>query len=156
MALEPIDAVADELDADGGRWISARIGAGGYRVELGARTHAFLADEPVSVGGTDAGPTPYEYLLSALAGCMVMTLRMYADRKGWPLEAARVDLRTASSHERDCENCETQPVGITLIERRLELTGPLTDEQRVRLLQIAERCPEKQTLERGIRVVSVV
>jgi putative redox protein len=154
MALEPIDAVADAVDADGGRWISARIGASGFRVELRARTHAFAADEPVSVGGTDEGPTPYEYLLSALAGCVVMTLRMYADRKGWPLEEARVDLRTMRSHERDCEDCETQPVGITLIERRLELLGALTDDQRARLLQIAERCPVKQTLERGIRIVS--
>ena len=153
MALEPIDALADALDADGGRWVSARIGASGYRVELRARAHAFAADEPASVGGTDTGPTPYEYLLSALAGCVVMTLRMYADRKGWPLEEARVDLRTARSHERDCENCETQPVGITLVERRLELIGPLTDEQRARLAQIAERCPVKQTLERGVRVV---
>lgn len=153
MALEPRGSIIDEIEDDGGRWISARIGARGYRVELRARTHAFAADEPVAVGGTDLGPTPYEYLLSALAGCMVMTLRMYADRKGWPLEEARVDLRTAASHERDCEKCETQPVGITFIERRLELIGPLSDEQRERLAQIAERCPVKQTLERGVRVV---
>jgi putative redox protein len=79
---------------------------------------------------------------------------MYADRKAWPLEGVEVRLRTARSHEKDCENCEKQQVGITNIERTVELTGALTDEQRKRLLEIADRCPVKQTLERGIRVVN--
>lgn len=111
------------------------------------------ADEPVPLGGTDRGPTPYEYLLSALGSCMAMTLRMYADRKAWPLEGVEIRLRTARAHEKDCEQCETEKVGITEIERQIEFSGPLTEEQRGRLLQIADRCPVKQTLERGIRVV---
>src|SRR5690606_40196802 len=120
-----------------------------------ARTHGLLADEPVSLGGTDAGPTPYEFLLAALGSCMAMTLRMYSDRKGWPLDDVEVALRTSRSHEVDCEHCESEAVGITHIERRLELTGQLDEEQRARLLQIADRCPVKQTLERGIHVVNV-
>lgn len=136
----------------GGRWITAHVGASGFRTDLRAGEHAWVADEPVALGGTDAGPTPYDYLLGALSGCTAMTVRMYADRKAWPLEAVRVRMRTARSHEADCEQCETKEVGITRIEREIELAGPLTDEQRKRLLQIADRCPVKQTLERGIRI----
>jgi putative redox protein len=137
---------------DANEWLRARIGASGYRVELTTRTHHFAADEPRPLGGTDAGPTPYELLLASLAGCTAMTLRMYADRKEWPLEAAVIWLRQGRSHEVDCENCATEPVGMGVIERRVELLGPLSDEQKARLLQIADRCPVKQTLERGIRI----
>ena len=139
---------------DANTWITAHVGASGFRTGLSARGHAYTADEPVSLGGTDAGPTPYEYLLGALAGCMAMTLRMYADRKRWPLEAAEVRVRTARSHEKDCEQCDTADVGVTRIEREVELTGALSDEQRARLLEIADRCPVKQTLARGVEVVS--
>ena len=148
------DRATERAGDDADSWITTQVGASGYRVEIRAGGHVLVADEPVRVGGTDAGPTPYDYLLSALGGCMAMTLRMYADRKGWPLEGARVQLRTARSHEADCEQCATEKVGITQIERRVELSGPLTDEQRTRLLQIADRCPVKQTLERGIEVMS--
>jgi putative redox protein len=81
-----------------------------------------------------------------------MTLRMYADRKGWPLEAAVIWLRQARSHEVDCEECVRERVGMGVIERRVELVGPLSAEQKARLLEIADRCPVKQTLERGIRI----
>ena len=114
-----------------------------------------IADEPVAVGGTDRGPTPYEFLLAGLGACTAMTLRIYADRKQWPLEGATVALRSGRSHEKDCEECATKEVSIGTIERRVMLEGPLTEEQRSRLLEIVERCPVKQTLERGIRVVPV-
>ena len=137
-------------DEDGGRWVTARIGLNGFRTEIEARSHGLVADEPTTLGGTDRGPTPYELLLGALGSCMAMTLRMYADRKGWPLEGVEVQLRTARSHEADCVQCDEKDVGITTVERRLELSGSLTDAQRERLLEIADRCPVKQTLERGI------
>lgn len=143
------------MTAAAGEWVSATVGPHGFRTELEAREHTFLADEPLDLGGTDAGPTPYEYLLASLAGCMAMTLRMYADRKRWPLEGVMVQLRSGRTHEADCENCETEDVGINRIERRIELRGPLSDEQRERILAIADRCPVKQTLERTLRVVSV-
>jgi putative redox protein len=139
-------------DDAGGRWIAARIGPSGYRVDVDAGSHAFVVDEPVAIGGTDAGATPYEYLLGALSGCMAITLRMYADRKGWPLDGVVVRLRTTRSHAADCENCETETVGLARIERQIELSGRLNDEQRKRLLDIAGRCPVKQTLERGIHI----
>jgi putative redox protein len=151
---QPRSAPASEAaDQKTGSWVVARIGESRFRTDVEAGAHAFIADEPKAVGGTEMGPTPYEYLLAALSGCMAMTLRMYADRKKWPLEGVVVYLRSASSHEPDCEQCETTKVGIGRIERRVELAGPLTDEQRRRLMQIADRCPVKQSLERGIRIV---
>ena len=138
---------------EGGRWVTAHIDRRRFHTAVQARDHVRTLDEPEDVGGADTGPTPYEALLGALGGCTAMTLRMYADRKGWPLERVRVRLRTAPSHEPDSEMSHRQAVGPHLLERQIELEGPLTDEQRTRLMQIADRCPVKQTLERGVRVV---
>ena len=150
----PADSTStDSAALPGSGWVSAETGRSGFRTRLSARTHEAFADEPLDVGGSDTGPTPYEYLLGALSGCMAMTLRMYADRKRWPLERVRVSVRSARSHENDCKNCETEDVGIHQIERRVELFGPLSDEQRARLMQIADRCPVKQSLERDLRIV---
>ena len=137
------------------RWVQAQIGQSSYRTTLTARTHTVRADEPVASGGTDTGATPYEYLLAALGGCMAMTLRMYADRKGWPLEGVEVRLRTTQAHAPDCETCETATVGITRIERQIDLAGALTDEQCQRLFLVAVRCPVKQTLARGIQITTI-
>jgi putative redox protein len=136
----------------GAGWVVARTGARGYRTDLTARQHALVADEPGTDGGGDTGPSPYEYLLAALASCTAMTLRMYADRKQWPLHDATVSERTTSSHATDCADCELKPVGIKRLEHHIVLDGPLSDEQRARLLDIAERCPVRQTLLRGIPV----
>ena len=133
-------------------WVTVRTEGTGYRTEVRAGDHTFIADEPAGVGG-GGGPTPYDYLLGALGACTAMTMRMYAARKGWPLEAAVVRLRNARSHAQDCEQCETRPVGFRRIERRVEMHGALTEEQRQRLLTIADRCPVKQTLAQGIEVV---
>lgn len=142
-------------EEDASSWVTATIGLSGYRTEVSARSHAIIADEPLSLGGTDLGPTPYEFVLTALATCTVITLRMYADRKQWPLASASVSLRSSRSHERDCEDCETKKVDIGRIESRIDLGGPISDEQRARLMEIAGRCPVKQTLERGITVETV-
>lgn len=142
-------------DTDGGRWVTTRVGASGYRADITARTHAFAADEPVILGGTDAGATPYEYLLGALGGCMAITLRMYADRKGFPLTGVEVRLRSSRSHEPDCQDCPTESVDVGRLERTIILEGPLDAEQRKRLLTIADRCPIKQTLTRGIAISDI-
>lgn len=141
-----------DVDDGAGKWVRLTIDRSRYRTVMHARAHAVILDEPIGMG-TDTGPTPYEALLGALGACTAMTLRMYADRKGWPLEVAHVRMRTASEHGADSEVCETDEVGPHDIERRIELIGPLTDEQRRRLLAIAERCPVKQALEHGIRVI---
>jgi putative redox protein len=85
----------------------------GLRTEVEAGGHTLVADEPESLGGTDEGPTPYDYFLAALGGCTAMTLRMYADRKGWPLESVTVRLSQDRIHATDCEECETEKAGST-------------------------------------------
>jgi uncharacterized OsmC-like protein len=115
--------------------------------EVKANGHALVADEPADLGGTDAGPTPYDYLLVALGSCTSITVRMYADRKGWPLESITVRLEHGRIHAKDCEECETKSGRIDRIELELELEGPLDAEQRERLREIADRCPVHQTLD---------
>jgi putative redox protein len=140
--------------SDANEWVTARIGRTGFHVSLDARSHQLGSDEPVPFGGTDTGLTPYELLLSALGSCTAMTLRMYADRKGLPLERVEVRLRQSRAHEPDCETCATDVVGVDHIERHITLVGPLTDDMRKRLLEIADRCPVHQTLSRGIPIES--
>ena len=135
--------------------VTVRVGESGYRAEIDARGHTFVADEPVALGGTDEGPTPYDYLVAALGACTAMTVRMYADRRGWPLDGVSVRLTHRRVHKEDCEACPAQQVGIDELAREIELSGDLTDEQRAGLLRVADRCPVGQTLARGIRVVPV-
>jgi putative redox protein len=125
-----------------------------YRTEIRAGRHALVADEPEDVGGTDAGPTPYDYLLAALGSCTGMTLRMYADRKEWPLEEATVRLNHEKIHAEDCADCDQTDGKVDRIEREIDVTGDLTDEQRQRLLEIANKCPVHRTLHSEIHVES--
>jgi putative redox protein len=112
--------------------------------------HVFPADEPRTVGGTDAGPD--DLLLAALGACTSMTLGMYARRKRWPLESVRVRLRHSKVHAQDCADCDEKEVLLDRIERDVELTGPLDDAQRARLLEIADRCPVHRTLTSKITI----
>lgn len=127
-----------------------------YHTDILAGDHALVADEPESMGGKNTGPDPYSYLLTSLGTCTTMTLRMYADRKGWPLEAAITRLRHQKTHRYDCEGCEDPgaKVKIDEITREIELVGDLDDEQRARLLEIADRCPVHRTLHGTIEVRS--
>jgi len=120
-------------------------GTGTYTHQITAGHHRLLADEPQPIGD-DAGPSPYDLLLAALGACTSMTLRMYANRKGWPLEQVRVTLRHSRIHAEDCAQCETTSGLIDHIDRDIELVGGLDDTQRQRLLGIANRCPVHQTL----------
>jgi putative redox protein len=124
----------------------------GLRTDVTANDYALVADEPASVGGTGSGPTPYDYLLAALGSCTAMTVRMYADRKRWPLESVTAHLSHKKVHARDCEECETRNRRIDYIGLELELAGPLEESQRRRLLEIAERCPVHRTLESEVMV----
>ena len=133
--------------------VTVRIGATGYTTDVTAGKHTLRADEPASVGGADTGPTPYDFLLTSLGTCTAMTLRMYADRKQWPLEGVDVTLSHERIHAKDCEDCETEKGLITQINRKVEIHGDaLSDEQRARLHEIADRCPVHRTLTGEIKV----
>src|SRR5829696_3971798 len=108
--------------------------------------HSFTTDEPVAVGGEDAGPDPYTLLLAALGSCISMTVTLYARRKQWPLESVTVRLGQNRMHSKDCKECEQMEGYIHRIERAVTFTGPLTEEQRTRLREIAHKCPVHKTL----------
>ena len=141
------------IDSPQGTVTVTESGSGTYTQQITAGNHQLVADEPTPIGD-DAGPNPYDLLLAALGACTSMTLRMYADRKGWPLERVRVTLRHQRIHAKDCADCETTKGFISQIDREIELTGDLDDTARQRLLDMADRCPVHQTLTSEIRVTT--
>ncbi len=147
-AFDP--AEPDEPAHEGGVEVSeSHVGSYGQRIRAGG--HPLTADEPEPIGA-DSGPSPYDLLLAALGACTSMTVRMYADRKKWPLDDVHVALRHAKVHATDCEHCETKAGTIDHIERRITLTGSLDDEQRAKLLEIADKCPVHRTLHSEVDV----
>ena len=126
----------------------------GFTTEIMAEQHVLIADEPASVGGDNLGPSPYDLLVASLGACTGMTLRMYADRKKWPLKEVRVHLQHKKDYDQDCQSCEEKEEKIDHIERSLEIIGDLDEEQRKRLLEIADRCPVHKTLEGDIKVTT--
>ena len=127
-------------------------GADGFVQQVDAGGHRLTGDEPVSAGGTGAGPNPYDLLLAALGTCTSMTLGLYARRKGWPLQRATVRLTHSRIHAEDCADCETREGRLDHIEVEVGLEGALDAAQRARLLEIAERCPVHRTLMSEIRI----
>ncbi|MEH6651105.1 MAG: bifunctional alpha/beta hydrolase/OsmC family protein [Motiliproteus sp.] len=115
-------------------------------------THVWLADEPTAVGGDDLGPDPYEHLLAALGTCTSMTIRMYANRKNIHLDDVTVELSHNRQHVKDCEMCDDEPRMIEVLNRFVTLRGKLSDQQRQRLLEIADRCPVHRTLHSELTV----
>lgn len=124
----------------------------GFLQHIDSNDHRLLADEPFTVGGTNRGPSPYDLLLSGLGACTSMTIRMYAARKKWPLTKVAVRLHHDKIHAEDCADCETREGKIDFIEREIELSGDLTEEQRARLMEIADRCPVHRTLHSEVKV----
>ncbi|WP_029116751.1 OsmC family protein [Mycobacterium sp. URHB0044] len=141
------------MTTDEGTVTVTEAGSGTYTQEITAGHHRLVADEPRPIGD-DEGPTPYDLLLAALGSCTSMTVRMYAARKGWPLERVRVTLRHSRIHAEDCATCETTKGFISHIDRDIELVGELDDIQRQRLMNIADRCPVHQTLTSEIDITT--
>jgi uncharacterized OsmC-like protein len=128
-------------------------GAGAnFQQEVTAGKHHFVADEPINVGGGDAGPDPYDYLLASLGVCTSMTVGFYARRNKWPLENITVSLWHSRIHARDCEECETDDGIVDRIDVEVELTGSLTAEQHAKLMEIAAKCPVHRTLTSEINI----
>jgi putative redox protein len=120
--------------------------------EIQAGRHAFVSDEPLAAGGTDLGPDPYALLMAALGACTSMTLRLYAARKGWPLEGVVVEVSVARVYAEDCVHCEEPRAMVDGVRRRITLTGALDPAQVLRLSEIARKCPVHKTLAAGLRV----
>jgi len=128
----------------------------GLRHEVWAGDHTLVADEPARLGGTDAGPNPYELLLAALGTCTSMTMQLYARRKGWPLESVEIRLRHSRVHADDCHGCAEGDAWLDQVEKEIVVAGPLTAEQVARLGEIAERCPVNRTLHRTVRTIQAL
>ena len=129
-------------------------GRGKFQNEVLNGPHRMYADEPVSLGGNETGPTPYGFLLAGLGACTAMTVRMYADRKKWPVSHVAVTLSHSKIHAQDCADCETRDGKIDQIERELLFEGDLSAEQKSRLMEIADKCPVHRTLESEVNIVS--
>ncbi len=142
-----------QLDLSDNR-IVARTGKTGFRTEIIANGHSLIADEPISEGGANSGPTPYDLLVSALGACTGMTLRMYADHKKLPLDAVIVRLRHQKIHAEDCQDCEDPKSKIDFIEREIELQGDLDQPVAQKMLEIANLCPVHRTLESRSRIAT--
>jgi uncharacterized OsmC-like protein len=138
--------VAKATEESGIRSIVVHGSAAGFAQEILAGPHRMPADEPLPVGGTDTGPTPYDFLLAALGACASITVGMYARRKKWPLEEVTVNLRHSKIHASDCADCDTKQGMLDCIECDIHFTGKLTTEQQSKLLEIANKCPVHRTL----------
>ena len=120
--------------------------------EITVGKHHFSVDEPASIGGTDSAPDPYDYLLAALGACTSMTVGLYARKKQIPLEGVTVSLSHARIHAEDCADCETKEGLLDRIDINIQLTGPLSEEQHARLMEIAGKCPVHRTLKSEIDI----
>ena len=131
-----------------------RTGHGRFGTEVHTKSHRLIADEPRSFGGDDTGPTPYDLLNAALGTCTAMTMKMYADRKEWPLEGVEIHVTHERKHAEECDHVEAMEEGrqIQALNRAIAITGPLDDEQRAKLIEIADKCPVHRTMEGELHI----
>ncbi|HUE41644.1 MAG TPA: OsmC family protein [Chthoniobacterales bacterium] len=126
--------------------------AKGFAQKVQIGSYHLTADEPVSYGGTDSGPSPYDLILAALGACTSMTIGLYARKRSWPVQRISVSLWHSKIHAKDCDDCETKEGRIDRIEMEIYVDGELTDEQRAKLMEIAGKCPVHQTLTSEINI----
>jgi putative redox protein len=143
---------AAETAAEEGVVLVEPTGEGRFQQRIHFGPHTVITDEPLGIGGLGSGPTPYDLLLGALGACTAMTLKLYGERKGWPLEGLKVRLRHERVHAGDCADCETQDGHIEQITREIELDRELGQAEAARLLEIADKCPVHRTLHGEIKV----
>lgn len=153
-SLRYLDIQEEKPDIDSDKQVYTRTGDDGYTTMVRAGEHRFITDEPEAVGGKGMGPSPYDLLVASLGTCTGMTLRMYADRKNWPLEEIRVHLQHSKLHAEDCGHCGKENAKLDHVLREIELVGPLDEDQRKRLLEIANKCPVHKTLDKKVSVTT--
>ncbi|MEM7044224.1 MAG: bifunctional alpha/beta hydrolase/OsmC family protein [Pseudomonadota bacterium] len=154
--LPTAETAKAELVPASGEVIVSETGDGKFTQTVRTGKHHLIADEPASFGGDDSGPGPYDYVLAGLGACTSMTVRMYAERKGWPLSCVTVGLSHKKIHADDCVDCETKEGRIDEIDRWLAFEGELDDDQRARLLEIADKCPVHRTLTHEVKIRSAL
>lgn len=132
--------------------VIVRGDAKGFAQKIDIGPYHIDADEPVSYGGTDSGPSPYDFILGALGACTSMTIGLYARKRSWPVDKITVSLRHSKIHAKDCDDCETKEGRIDRVEMEIHLEGALTDEQRAKLMEVAGKCPIHQTLTHEINI----
>ena len=152
--LRPVEESPQNEIPEG--FVRARTEIDSFRTDIQAGPHHLTADEPTSVGGSNLGPSPYGLLSAALASCTTMTLKMYASHKKLDLESVTVTVEHEKIHASDCSDCESADGKVDVFRRSLSVEGNLTDEQRQRLLEIADKCPVHRTLHSDIKVISVL
>lgn len=140
------------LRAGGGATLVVERNADAFTQDIDSAGHRLVADEPLDQGGDNLGPGPYDLLLAALGACTAMTLRLYANHKKLPLERVAVRLSHDKIHAKDCADCETREGKIDKIVREIEIIGELSDDQRGRMLEIADKCPVHRTLKSEVKV----
>ena len=143
---EQVEGASNDLRMVGPTEVVVRGNTTGFTQEIVVGPHQLTADEPKEMGGGDEGPTPYDLLLAALGSCTSITVTLYAQRKSWPLQGVIARLRHSRIHATDCAECETKEGKIDRIELDIEFAGPLSSEQRSKLLEIAKKCPVHRTL----------
>ncbi len=135
--------------------VTVQTGHGKFGTEVHTASHRFVADEPLSYGGDNTGPTPYDLLLASLGTCTAMTMKMYADRKKWPLDGVNIELRHERNHAEDCDHAtggDGQHQDIQALYRSISVEGELTPEQRAKIFEIADKCPVHRTLESHLHI----
>jgi putative redox protein len=152
--LDDAPAAVTEASEQPRQVVVQETGQGKFQQQVSIGPHRLIADEPPAVGGQDTGPNPYDLVLSGLGACTSMTMRMYADRKALPLDRVTVTLRHSKIHAEDCEACETKTGLLDYIERVIRIEGDLDPEQRVKLMEIADKCPVHKTLTSEIHVIT--
>lgn len=138
------------------RIVHIHLGGQNYKTVMTAGNHELIADEPEKAGGCNQGPGPYDYLLMALGSCSVITMKMYADRKEWPVEDIFIEMRHSKVHAEDCEDCDNPNAKIDRIEKEIVVKGDLSEDQLNRLLEISKKCPVYKTLLNDIDIHSTV
>lgn len=121
-----------------------------------AGQHELISDEPKNIGGSDEGPDPYDYLMMSLGSCTVITIRMYAERKGWDFKNIYMELRHQKDYAEDCKDCDDPKAKIDVIEKEIIIEGDLSDDQLERLLEISKKCPVHKTMQGDLELKSTI